>query len=409
MTGKSTILYGVMLGIVLCFCGCFSGKEKKMNERVTFWHKDKNPYGTWYAYEELSYLFPLAAIVDEKESPGYKDGYAYSELHHLVNKQLVDSGKALLVIIAPSVTPDSNEIAALKNFVEHGNFLLISALHFGDALCDSLQIHMADENDGSFGMDSMTLDILHPFDSQAVRYSYPGFGMHSYFDRYDSSQMKVLGRNKSNLPTLLATGDSMNGRLMLNSMPFALGNFFLLHKNNKSYYDLLFSHFPGNISVVVWDDYFRRPGNRGNFSSLGVILANRSLRWTLYLALFGAALLLFSELKRRQRAVPVIQPLTNSTVDFVKTVGRLYFQVRNNNDLAEKMVAHFKENVRSRFGLDCTVLDDHFIELLSHKSGMDKAAIEKVIAQVLAVSQGNKISEDDLMLLHEKLDSFYKK
>jgi hypothetical protein len=39
---------------MMLISSCERGNEKVLNERVTIWRKDKIPYGTFYAYEQLS-------------------------------------------------------------------------------------------------------------------------------------------------------------------------------------------------------------------------------------------------------------------------------------------------------------------------------------------------------------------
>ena len=41
--------------------------------------------------------------------------------------------------------------------------------------------------------------------------------------------------------------------------------------------------------------------------------------------------------KRKQRIVPVIEPLQNSSAEFVKTIGNLYLQEGNFKDMANKV------------------------------------------------------------------------
>ncbi|MEJ7677787.1 MAG: hypothetical protein WKG06_07955 [Segetibacter sp.] len=65
--------------------------------------------------------------------------------------------------------------------------------------------------------------------------------------------------------------------------------------------------------------------------------------------LAGLLLYVLFEMKRRQRIIPVITPLKNSTLDFVKTVASVYYNEKDNNGIADKKVNYFLEFVRSRF------------------------------------------------------------
>ena len=53
--------------------------------------------------------------------------------------------------------------------------------------------------------------------------------------------------------------------------------------------------------------------------------------------LWFVAIYLFNS-KRRQRIVPVIKPLRNTTVEFVQTIGNLYYQQGNTANVIDKKI-----------------------------------------------------------------------
>src|SRR5579871_5141807 len=94
---------------------------------------------------------------------------------------------------------------------------------------------------------------------------------------------------------------------------------------------------------------------------LCVLFLNRYLKWAYRIALITVIIFVFFEIKRRQRIIPVIEPLRNSTLDFVRTVGGVYFHQHNNKNIAEKKIQYFFEFIRSHFYLSTVYLDDEFI------------------------------------------------
>src|SRR5258708_31514869 len=58
-----------LLLFLLPILSCNPGGSKKLNRRVTLWRKDKIPYGTFIAYENLPYLFPDAEVSINQVSP----------------------------------------------------------------------------------------------------------------------------------------------------------------------------------------------------------------------------------------------------------------------------------------------------------------------------------------------------
>jgi hypothetical protein len=109
--------------------GCRFDNAKKLNRRVTLWRKDKIPYGTYYSFENMKHIFPLARITINEMSP------KYDELDQKANTDsLVIKSKKAYVIISPQVIPDELEIDAMLNFVGEGNYIFISSFYIGDSL-----------------------------------------------------------------------------------------------------------------------------------------------------------------------------------------------------------------------------------------------------------------------------------
>ncbi|WP_431215597.1 hypothetical protein ACQ86N_13470 [Puia sp. P3] len=151
----------------------------------------------------------------------------------------------------------------------------------------------------------------------------------------------MMGKDGRGRPDFVKFTYKGGGSLYLQLAPLAFSNFFLLHKDNRIYYEKAISNLPSKASEVLWDDYYRYSHNE-DFSAFQYILSNKSLRWAFWLTLVLFALIYLFDSKRRQRMIPLISPLRNTSVDFVRTIGRLYFQRRDNHNLAMKMVAHFR-------------------------------------------------------------------
>ena len=83
--------------------------------------------------------------------------------------------------------------------------------------------------------------------------------------------------------------------------------------------------------------------------------------------------------KRRQRVIPIIKPLPNTTVDFTKTIGNLYYQEGNHQNLIDKKIIYFLERVRNEYLIDTAVLDENFIKKLHAKTGKDIKDIEHLV------------------------------
>lgn len=382
-----------------CLYSCNpGGGHGRLNKRVTFWRKDKIPYGTYIAYESLSYLFPNAEI-----------SVSSASLSSLTEN---GGGKRALIFIGHRADPDPAEINALLTFVGQGNHVFISALHFGDSLLHTLNIRPGILSDLVQGdMDSLRVSVLQPGTNDSLSFAYPGAANDNWIDSLDLQYATVLGKDIKGRPNLVKFSYKGGGSLFLHFAPMTFTNFFLLHKNNKAYYDNVFSYIPDNVSEVLWDENFRyddRGRSRSSFSALRYILGNSAFRAAFFLLLLLLLIIYLFESKRRQRIVPVIEGLRNNSLDFVTTIGRLYYQRRDNRNLATKMAIHFQDHIRTKYNLTVHLSDEGLVDRLSWKTGISKEFLHTLIEDLLRLQESPAVSDEELLALNRKLEEFYK-
>lgn len=374
---------------------------KQVNKRITLWRNDKIPYGTYYAFNNLQHIFPEALIKTSNKSPNtfYQDG---------------DSSSAYIIIVY-NVQPDENEMNAMLNYAMAGNHVFISAAKFGDNLLDSFDLEATNSPAYLLRSDSLTINVKDPHTYVAHSFTYPGHALANHFTDMDSSVTQIIGTDENGNANYVKFRYQGGGAIYFHLAPAAFTNFFLLHKENKQYYDLALSVIPDTINFIRWDDYFRHHAkgrnnsDRSAFSKLGTFLNNEVLRWAFWLTVLLFAIIYLVESKRKQRAIPTMKKLNNSSLDFVKTVGRLYYQRKDNKDLAQKIAAHFLGHVRTRYNLPTSQLDANFEEKLAYKSGSPVDEVRDVVNEVRSLDHMFDMSDDELMLFNRKIDKFINK
>lgn len=377
------------------------GCGNRLNKRVTLWRNDKIPYGTYYAYDNLKYLFTNADIQASDKSP--------------VTFYETNENSSAYIIIGHTVRPDEKELKAILNHAIAGNHVFISALNIGQNLLDSFKLEATSFNNFLYKSDSLTVSILNPSDYDSLAFTYPGLPLENYFTKMDSSVTNILGKNVDGHANFVKFTYQGGGTVFLHLAPAAFTNYFLLHKQNKKYYDLALSSIPDTVNKVRWDDYYRHHldgsnnSERSAFSKLGTFLENDVLRWAFWLAILLFAIIYLFESKRKQRIIPTLKPLNNTSLDFVKTIGRLYYQQKDNKNLASKMTTHFLGYVRSRYNLQTSQLTTDFAEKLAYKSGYSLALVNEIIAQIIALEQKYEVSDEELLAFNDKIDNFINK
>jgi hypothetical protein len=132
-----------------------------------------------------------------------------------------------------------------------------------------------------------------------------------------------------------------------------------------------------------------------------------SLKWALYTIVLMLLLLLFSEVKRRRKIIPVVHPPVNSSLDFVQTIGRLYYQHKDNADLARKIEMHFMEFIRQHYQLYSNQADDQLVRQLSLKSGVDAAVLESLFYEFRMIDEHGTVADEDLLRMNDLIEEFH--
>jgi hypothetical protein len=399
------ILIGLLVTAIFALFFTSGNKtNRQFDGRITFRAKDKIPYGTYVAFENLDEIFPAATIVAGKQEPGYWDSLSN-----------YDTGQAL-IIVSPNFNPDEYEMKKLLHFMEEGNDVFISAMNVS---YEATQMMKCDINaaeglmyyfEQSEGSDLLSVSLARPPFGKKASYTYPGKRYDFYFYKLDTATTTVLGYDKSNNPNFVHL-KAGKGNLYVHLAPMTFSNYFLLHRNNIAYYENILSVISPNTTKVVWDEYFisKRQKEEKQTNWLEAFLKHKELRWALLIALLALLLYVLSEMRRKQRIIPVITKPKNDSLEFVKTIGRLYHDKGDHKNLSRKMSAYFLEHVRSRYKLTTSELNEEFIKNLHGKTGIAEEEIKEIVSFIRNLDTLPGISEKQLASFHKQLESFYKK
>jgi hypothetical protein len=396
--------------IITLFLSAKNKRNKVLDERFSLKKNERIPYGSWVAYQTLPDLFPEATISSNKYEPGYWDSLSNYE------------DRQVLIILTGRFEADREELQKLMRFVENGNHVLISAQYLSSAADDFFRCVSSAYNMSIVNIKEletgMKIRLNGPlFDSTRV-YGYPGRGFESFFSRVDTLTTDVLGEDMKGRANLIRL-QAGKGFVYVHLEPFAFTNFFLLHKNNIEYYEHLLSLLPRDAKQVVWDEYYltrRSPRPEEEKKNWFTVLMNmkndegqHSFR-AAFLLLIGLLLLyVYMEMRRKQRIIPPFSRPKNDSLDFVKTIGRLYHDKGDHKNLSRKMSSYFLEHVRNKYKLSTSTLDDEFTRNLSYKSGIEETELQSIVSFIREAEQYADISAGQLIDFHNRLQSFYQK
>lgn len=397
------------MGLILLF---FTGnkREKRPDERVTLRKKDKIPYGTWVAFRSLPQLFPGASVYTSRKEPGSWTSVTEEE-----------SGQ-LFIAITNAFMADEYEMEKLLAFAENGNDVFISTRSVsGDVEkmleCRVMNYRLPDlfedekEKLGGRG-DSFCVVLKHPPFNERSVYRYPGLSNDASFSRINERVTDELGNEETGRTNFIHLRAG-KGNFYLHLAPLAFSNYFLLHKKNMTYYEKILSVVDPGTKKIVWDEYYlnrKEGGQREKKKSwISVLFRYPGLKAALITALLTLLLFLLLEMRRKQRYIPVVAKPRNDSLDFVKTIGRLYYDKSDHRNLCRKMGSYFLEHVRSRYKLPTGSLDDEFINNLQFKTGAEEGELRKIVTFIKYAEDAPDVSQAEVAEFHKLLEGFYRK
>ncbi len=193
------------------------------------------------------------------------------------------------------------------------------------------------------------------------------------------------------------------GHFYIHSEPLILTNYYLLNSKNK-YLESILSYLPNRETV-----WFMNNDTPLSMSPLRFIHSNPPLKYAWYLLLFSLIIFVIFNAKRKQRVVPIVEPLKNSSVEFIRSIGNLYLQEGDFHEMMAKKAQYFLNKIRMDLMIDTQNLDEQFINKLHLKTGKN---IELIKEAVELIKKGQdpyaSVMKEDLIRMNQLLDQILK-
>ena len=368
-------------------------RPKPVNWKPSYTSVDKIPFGSYILYKELTKISK-----DKNVNLVSKNPYEF------LSDSTYNANSAYL-FINTNLDFDKRSYEKLIAFVRQGNSVFMAARYFGKTLKDSLHI----ETDMDY---QITEEEITPtfFSSSLQQDSLPKFkkGVYkSVFKSFDTTKTKVLGYLKNEEEKLSQINfikiTEGKGEIYVNTIPEAFSNYYMLKDNGKYAAGTL--SFLQNTPTLYWDDYLKS-GRKIIDSPMRFVLNQIPLRWAYYLLITGLLLFILFKGKREQRIIPVVKPLQNTSVEFTKTIGDLYFQHKDYSDIIFKKITYFLEKLRSQYYLNTNELDAKFIDKLAVKSGHPVTQTKELVDHINTLKGKIAHTEADLIALNKKIEKF---
>lgn len=397
MSKTLKIYIGALVVMLIIILLADNGKQKPIDWRATYSVNDKIPYGLYVFDKEIDGFFKNHKV----ERISTITPYEYLDLQYdedtLVENYKI---KGTFINISENNIIDDQSIKEIFYFVSHGNNAFLSMKTFPKYLLDTLKV----ETNSNFRNAGTTFTWLANKKYKSKKYSLPQT-IEDFFSKIDTTNTTVLGyqdgkANKKQINFIKVP--YRQGYFYLHTNPVAFTNYHLLKDKNYQYAE-------GALSYVSKGDVFwytkGQMSESISDSPLRYILSQPGLKWAWYLLLIGILIFVIFNVKRKQRIVPIIKPLSNLTVDFTKTVGNLYYQEGDHGNIIDKKIIYFLEKIRTEYLIDTTKLDDSFVQKLHHKTGKEIADIQELVFLIIEHRKSYHGSlEEDLIRINNAIE-----
>ncbi|MBK9285798.1 MAG: hypothetical protein IPM51_15995 [Sphingobacteriaceae bacterium] len=382
------------IGIFIVIIGTQYLLPKPVNWNRTYLGKDKSPFGGFAIKHLLKGVY--ANQVEENKQTFYN-----------LNNKVSDSTSILL--INDKIELNKNDYQNLIQILEKGATVFIAANEYFGVLADSMHLKTSyvsfnfHENFDSLLMKNG--DEIQLLQTNAnTKYIYPQVAWVSYFENFDSTSFRVEAVTKNNLACLLKKSVG-KGNLYLFSTPDVFSNYFIVNHANRFLTYSLLSRI--KTKKIIWDEYYKTY-NVSNYSFLKFILDHDSL-YTAYLVLiFTIFIYMLTEGRRRQRAIPVIEPVKNTTLEFIDVISHVYFNSQQHHNIAQEKIRYFYEHIRHKFNVNTAALHEKTYHEISELSGIEFKKITQLFNYCEKLIASTDVSELELIELNRQIINFNK-
>ena len=375
----------IMLVSILFLLGCEG--TKRVDWYPYFESQYKKAFGTEVFRKELEKHFPETYTIDININT------------EAFIKEKGLSGNSTYLYINPQLYQDKETISALLDFCRNGNSLFIAAQSFNDfseiaenLVLDKSLIKRSKHELKRLSLGSKTFEI-----ESKLSYAY-------YFSSIPENATALgyvkLGDSVS-FPDLikLELGNPAS-QVFLHANPYLFTNYHMLNGEDGFYALTCLSYLEQDDSFY-WDGnstrrrYTQKPSDGNSVDLLRYIFSNESLRYA-FLLLFATIVIFLSfNYKRIVKVMPVFEKDKNTTLSFIRTMAAVFRNEKNHIDLAHFRINYILEQIRTRYYLNTTILDEDFISRLAAKADLKAADIEIFVRKIRRLKEADFMDQED--------------
>jgi hypothetical protein len=378
-----------LTAIVLVFGFFYFTRSKHYDWTITFSKNDKNPFGAYV----------LHTLLDDLYGDAYKNaGLTLSEIEKIENIE-----EKSILVICDVFKPSDADVQAMGELLRKGQNIFVAANLFGGRFADSLKLNatvidrLIQNDPNPLGSDSISLRMS----SSEKTYTYPGRMVYRYFSEQRPGLAESLAVNQYGKPIIYSLNHEGRGKLYLCSVPLIFSNYGLLKGDNVAFAEKALSlvHMDG----FLWTEFYQTGRSEIN-SPLRFVLSDKHLRFSYYILIALALLSITLGARRRIPHIPMYFPRQNTSMEFIKSVGNLYFLQQSHYDVARKKILQLREFISIQYRTAPDASNEVVFNRIIQRKEFSDDDVKKLIRLIEKTDDKKSIGSDELIWLNRMIN-----
>ncbi len=187
--------------------------------------------------------------------------------------------------------------------------------------------------------------------------------------------------------------------------PKAFTNYYLLNQDSYLYARESLTYLKDK--EVYW---FTEKSSEQSYNILRFVLSNKELAFAWRMLFACLIIFMVFRSKREQKAIEIVTPEPNLSVDFAKTIASLYYENGSVANMIQKKIEYFLFSIRKHFGVETDqLLDPKFIRLIANKANIKESEAKELVEKIVIYQTKENVSLNELKMMNELIENYKKK
>jgi hypothetical protein len=198
------------------------------------------------------------------------------------------------------------------------------------------------------------------------------------------------------------------GKIIIHTGPIVFTNYFMVQKKGLHHANNIFSYL--NNGPVIWHE----PASITNFNGgagdqnnpLKFLFSHYTLKAGWYLFLISILIFLIFRAKREQRIIPVVYKNKNTSIEYAKGIGSLYYQKKSHYNIGNELYMIFLADIRSRYNIATSKNEKELIDQICVRTEVKKEIITDLFQAFSDVKYNVNAKAQELVKLYQAIENF---